>query len=244
VTPADPLDPALLDRTDVRRALAARDVGAVYRLLGKAGVTQRRIAQLTHQSQSEVSEILKGRQVRDVWVLERIADGLGVPRAWMRLGYGEDEPGASPTEEVGQDEEMKRRALLAATTAAALGQVVQGLGEFTEVALPTGQPLPSRLGLVHVHAVQAVTSQLRGVARYYGGQADLFGAAATLYTRWMPLPATKEIKAQLAAALAELHTEAGWCGLTAVLARAGPAGHPRRRALPSTVASGIQADCR
>jgi len=206
--PVDPLDHALLDRPDVRAALAARDVGAVYRLLGKAGVTQRQIAQLTHQSQSEVSAIRQGRQVRDVWVLERIADGLGVPRAWMHLGYGEEKPGASSAQE---DEEMKRRALLAATTTAALGQVVAGLGEFAEVALPRGESLPSRLGMVHVHTVQAVTERLHGVARYYGGQADLFGTAAKLYTRWMQVPATEAVKARLAAALAELHTEAGWC---------------------------------
>jgi hypothetical protein len=81
----EPLDPALLKCDDVRAALAARDVGTVYRLLWRLGVSQRRIAQLTGQSQSEVCEILKGRQVRDVWVLERIADGLGVPRAWMGL---------------------------------------------------------------------------------------------------------------------------------------------------------------
>ena len=154
-----------------------------------------------------MSEIIAGRQVRDVLVLERIADGLGVPRGWMRLGYGENRP-ATPPEEV--DEDVKRRALLAATTAAALGQVVQGLGEFTELALPTRTPLPTRLGMSHVHAVHAVTTQLRGVARYYGGQADLFSAAAKLYTRWMQVPAPAPTKAQLTAALAELHTEAGW----------------------------------
>jgi hypothetical protein len=108
-------------------------------------------------------------------------------------------------------EDVKRRALIAATTVATLGRVVQGLGEFTELALPTGQPLPSRLGMSHVHTVQAVTTQLRSVARYYGGQAELFSAAAKLYTRWMQVPATETIKARLAAALAELHTEAGWC---------------------------------
>jgi transcriptional regulator with XRE-family HTH domain len=208
VDPMEPVDPALLDRAEVRAALSARDVGAVYRLLGKAGVTQRQIAQLTQQSQSEVSAIVQGRQVRDVWVLERIADGLGAPRAWMGLGYGEGEPDAPSAEE---DEDVKRRALLAATTAAALGQVVAGLGEFAEVALPSGESLPARLGMVQVHTVRAVTERLRGVARYYGGQAELFGAAARLYTRWMRVPATEAIKAQLAAALAELHTEAGWC---------------------------------
>jgi hypothetical protein len=57
------IDPALLDDDNVRAVLDARDVGALYRLLGRLGVTQRQITQLTDQSQSEVCEILKG--VRD-----------------------------------------------------------------------------------------------------------------------------------------------------------------------------------
>jgi hypothetical protein len=54
------LDPTLLDSDDVRAALAARDVGTVYRLLRRVGVSQRGIAQVTGQSQSEVCEILQG----------------------------------------------------------------------------------------------------------------------------------------------------------------------------------------
>ncbi|MBW0010411.1 MAG: transcriptional regulator, partial [Pseudonocardiales bacterium] len=46
----------------MRAALAARDIGALYRLLRRVGVSQRKIAQLTGQSPSEVSEIIKGRQ--------------------------------------------------------------------------------------------------------------------------------------------------------------------------------------
>jgi transcriptional regulator with XRE-family HTH domain len=203
------IDPTLLDDDNVRAPLATRDVGTLYRLLGRLGVTQRQIAQLTNQSQSEVCEILKGRKVRDVWLLERITDGLGIPRARMGLSYGEQGPDPSSVKKE-VDEEMKRRALLAATWAAALGQALLGLDELTELALPTGQALPSRLNMSHVHAVRAVTDRLLSVARYYGGQADLFGAAATLYTRWLQVPATEAVKAQLAAALAELHTEAGW----------------------------------
>jgi transcriptional regulator with XRE-family HTH domain len=71
--------------------LVARDIGVVYRLLQRNGVTQREIARCTGQSQSEVSAILQGRQVRDVLVLERIADGLEVPRAFMRLSGGADD---------------------------------------------------------------------------------------------------------------------------------------------------------
>lgn len=72
------LVPAFLESDDVHAALAARDIGTLYRLLQRLGVTQREIAQLTDQSQSEVLEIPKGRKVRDVWVLERITDGLGI----------------------------------------------------------------------------------------------------------------------------------------------------------------------
>jgi transcriptional regulator with XRE-family HTH domain len=198
------LDPAFLESDDLRAALAARDISTLYRLLQRLGVTQREIAQLTDQSQSEVFEILKGRKVRDVWVLERITDGLGIPRARMGLSYGEQELDAPSAKEV--DENMKRRVLLSA----ALGEAFLGLDEPIEVPLPTGDPLPSRLGMAHVHEVRAVTERLRGVARYYGGQAGLFSDAVKRYTRWMRVPATKEVQAQLAAALAELHTEAGW----------------------------------
>jgi hypothetical protein len=65
--------------------------------------------------------------------------------------------------------------------------------------------------MAHVHAVWAVTARLRGVARQFGGQAELFGAAVQHFTRWMRVSASDVVKARLAVALTELHTEAGWC---------------------------------
>lgn len=76
-------------RTDMRIALANRDIAAVYRILQKHGVSQRKIAAMTEQSQSEISEILGGRRVLSYDVLVRIADGLGVPRGWMGLAMVE-----------------------------------------------------------------------------------------------------------------------------------------------------------
>jgi len=58
-------------------------------------MSQHHLAALVGQGQSEVSEILKGRQVLNVLVLERIADGLGIPRALMILA-GARELGAYP----------------------------------------------------------------------------------------------------------------------------------------------------
>ena len=77
------IEPAAWEQPDMRAALAARDVGTVYRLLRQVGVSQRQIAALTGQSQSEVSEIIKGRQVIAYDVLVRLAVGLGIPREYM-----------------------------------------------------------------------------------------------------------------------------------------------------------------
>lgn len=70
-------------------ALAGRDIARVFRLLQSHGVTQRRIAAMTGQAQSEISEILGGRRVAAYDVLVRIADGLGVPRGYMGLAHDE-----------------------------------------------------------------------------------------------------------------------------------------------------------
>lgn len=75
----------LLTHEDIRTAMAERDIAAMYRILQRYGVSQRQIAAATEQSQSEISEILNGRRVIGYEVLVRIAEGLGVPRAYMGL---------------------------------------------------------------------------------------------------------------------------------------------------------------
>jgi len=122
--------------------------------------------------------------------------------------YSGAEDGPGPEVEA----EMRRRALIAATSLAALGRVVTSLGEVAELALPrTGDGvLPTRVSMAHVQAIEAVTEQLRALARRFGGQAEVFGAAAEHYIRWMQVPTTDAVQTRLGAALAELHTEAGW----------------------------------
>ena len=90
----EPLPPAVWNVPDMRAAIGRRDIGAVYKILQKYGVSQRRIAALTGQSQSEISEILGRRRVHSYDLLVRICEGLGIPRGWMGLAYvsrdGED----------------------------------------------------------------------------------------------------------------------------------------------------------
>lgn len=77
-----------------RAALRSRDMQLVIRLLQRYGFSQRQIAAMTGQAQSEISEILCGRRVTSYDVLVRIAQGLGVPRGWM--GLGQDGPDPTP----------------------------------------------------------------------------------------------------------------------------------------------------
>ena len=57
--------PARRRGTSARAALAVRDIAAVYRALTRLGISQHRIDTLVRQSQSEVSEIVKGRVVKE-----------------------------------------------------------------------------------------------------------------------------------------------------------------------------------
>jgi len=222
--PTPQIDPRLYDREDVRRILTERDIGALYRALNDAGVPQRQIAELTGQSQSEVSEIVKGRRVIAYDVLVRIADGLGVPRGLMGLSYGED--GAYAEQEAPQSgdaqevtEDMQRRDALAVGALAALGFVPSFAALLDGSAAPGEIPLPDRLGATDVAEIKNTTEQLRTAARAQGGQARAASAAATHCRRLTAVPAAEQVTRSLGSALAELDELAGWCCDDAGLSR-------------------------
>lgn len=220
---------------ELRRALAARDITTVYRLLTATGVTQRQIAQLTGQQQSEVGAVLRGRSVRSYELLARIADGLGVLRGSMGLAYTDaDRPeDSSPGEcshPVGEvDEDVKRRAFLAAASLAVVGRPV--LGELLELPSPptSPTPLPSRLGMADVAAVRDLTEQFRVLGRLYGGMSDVVSPVANRAERLLSIPSSEPAQRALFSALAELHILAGWCAYDAALID--HARHHYRRAL-------------
>jgi len=212
-----PIPREVWERPEMRTALAQRDIGRVYKLLKQDGVTQREIARRTGQSQSEVSEIIQGRQVRDVTVLERIADGLGVPRELMRLlehapdddAYpGQEEPQSGTALEVTDD--MLRRDALALGSLAAFGQVIVGTLA-GKIMHPGGGPLPSRLGMTDVAEIAGETERLRTAARAAGGQARNGVAVAAHFRQLTQVPATEVVAKSLGSELAELHELVGWC---------------------------------
>jgi transcriptional regulator with XRE-family HTH domain len=224
------IDPAWWAQSDMRRALAARDIGGVYRVLRDVGVSQRRIAQCTGQSQSEVSEILSGRVVRDYRVLERIAEGLGIPRALMGLswwaadgsyvGQGEAYAGGVTDAEApeGVSADMLRRHLLALGATAAFGAPIMGLGELLDLPrLVSAGPLPSRIFAVHVAQVRDLTHFLGVSGKAHGPDPEVSSAAAASATRLLKVPGAEPIKQALMAAVAELHIHAGWAASDAGL---------------------------
>ncbi|MGH4008747.1 MAG: helix-turn-helix domain-containing protein [Pseudonocardiaceae bacterium] len=200
----------------MRAALASRDISTVYRLLMQAGVAQRVIARATGQSQSEVCEILKGRQVMAYDVLVRIAAGLGVPREVMGLGYGAYAEGTTsePGEEA--DEDLLRRQfqhLLALAGVVAFGTAVPGVGELMPGLSSGGlsADTPSRIGERDVAVIRGYTESLRATARTVGGQAHPATALAGWADSWLGADASQPARRALLSALSDLHVIAAWC---------------------------------
>lgn len=204
-----------------RAALARHDIAAVYRLLRDAGVSQRQIAAMTGQSQSEVSEILRGRQVQGYDLLVRICEGLEVPRQCMGLAYtgGEDDPagyaGSTDAEEL--DEDVIRRRFLGLGSFIVLGHTV--VGEPGPLPSPGNvpTPLPERIGFADVQQFITGTAELRALDRQYGG-GGVYQAIATYAARGerlLPLTSSEAAHKKLAAALADCHLLAGWASFDA-----------------------------
>lgn len=201
---------------EMRQALAAREVSTIYKLLRRKGVSQRQIAAMTGQSQSEVSEILKGRQVMAYDVLVRIADGLGVPRGYMGLAYDEVTAArVAETREAPEAEEpenVKRRKFLAHAAAVAVGAHVLGADSGSWVSNPVLTPAPGRIGMTDVRQVEAATRALRSLDYQYGGGfcRDAVVAQLSWGQQMLSASGSEVVKQRLHVALADLHNLAGW----------------------------------
>lgn len=208
--------PDVWNGPEMRAALASRNISEIYRQLRRVGVSQRQIAASTGQSQSEVSEILKGRQVMAYDVLARIADGLGIPRGYMGLAYDgatavrvASSPRDSQAEE---DESVKRRKFLSHAAAVTMGAAVFGAEESTWVPSSVQTPAPMRIGMTDVQQIQAATKALRDLDYRYGGGTcrDAVVAQLSWAQQLLDASATDQVKRKLFVSLADMHSLAGW----------------------------------
>jgi transcriptional regulator with XRE-family HTH domain len=213
------LDRAMWQRVDMRTALAARDVATVFRLLQRFGVSQRRIAALTGQSQSEVSEILGGRHVVSYDVLTRIADGLGVPRGQLGLAYDRATTrlvgAAVRGSEDGVDADVPGRLR---TRPAQVGSVTPPTEPASRrpITVPWAR-VPYRVGLADVYRLEAVTAQLRALDNEFGGRAcrDAVLAQVGWARRLLRMTLRDDVARAMHIAVTELLNLAGWTSLDA-----------------------------
>jgi transcriptional regulator with XRE-family HTH domain len=229
---------------DMRQALAVRDLGTVFRLLQKQGISQRTIAGLTGMSSSEVYEVLRGRRVMAYDVLCRVADGLGIDRGYLGLTYDQETAEFLDRRRDGGDELDDGRALLAFAAAVTVG-TASALEPDRRLRRPVLTPFPSRLGLDDVLQVEAVTAGLRQLDYRFGGGACC--EAVQAHARWAEwlaqLPTDPAVSRRLVVAIADVASLAGWTafdvGLYPVarehLARA--LDRARQAALPSLTAN-------
>ncbi|MEV8310954.1 helix-turn-helix domain-containing protein [Streptomyces flavidovirens] len=106
-TTPGPLSPDVLDRDDVRRALAEHDFAAAFTLIKKwGGLSQNRIGAACQLTPGKVSTIISGAQrVTSFEVVCRIADGLRIPGTLLGLapavGENHRDTGRSSADAVG-----------------------------------------------------------------------------------------------------------------------------------------------
>lgn len=224
VLPADePLDPHLWDRPQMRVALGRRDISEVYRLLGAAGVSQRQIAALTGQNQSEISDIAQGRQVQAYDLLARIADGLMIPRGYMGLAYTDTThrlaTRTTPTHS--EDAWMERRTFLGLVSKIVMGATLTAAELNLITAAPRETPVPQRVGEAEVTQLRAFTRALRIHDAAHG--AGSCREAILAHTQWAKALLTADysdrVRSDLLAAVAEAKTLAGWTAHDLGLAR-------------------------
>ncbi|GGM66802.1 XRE family transcriptional regulator [Micromonospora sonchi] len=197
----------------MRSALARRDVGQIFMLLNRRhGMTQRRIAELAGFAASEVYEITRGRQVMAYDVLVRIAEGLGIPRALMGLGYGEGAAQERHVEPLPLDGPEEQKQFVAALAGFAVGGSPD-----VDAWLPRLGERPASVPEVvnpeAIATVREITQRHRELDATYGGGSCRDSALG--YLAWARCLTrsrcrTPDLAAALCAELADLHNLVGW----------------------------------
>jgi transcriptional regulator with XRE-family HTH domain len=200
----------LLAGATARHALAHRDITTVFRILRDAGVSQTRLAHATGQQQSEISEIISGRQVQSVALLERIADGLGVRRGWMGLAYDLDLEPEPATPEDGLTEDESTANLLRHAATVIWGRPVFGPANPISVK-DTPSPVPRRIGPADVAHIVATTERLVQLIGDLGGipMTDALNAHARASEALLDAAMSEPVRTRLLLALSDAHRGAG-----------------------------------
>ena len=197
----------------VRVHLARHDIGAVFGFLKERGFSWSAVATATGLRASRVSEIAAGRRiVTDYAVLERIAEGLHIPRHYMGLALDEQTRHHRQSARLGPAgvAPLDPRELLGVVASIAVGAIPAGVERW----LPSSpeMAIPAAVGQDEVATVRAVTAFHRRLDAAAGGGRCLQSARG--YVAWatqlLQVKCTDIVAAELRTALAELHNLVGW----------------------------------
>ncbi|MFG3419377.1 helix-turn-helix domain-containing protein [Micromonospora sp. NPDC047730] len=231
----------LWSHQDMRAALQARDIGTLFRLLARhTGASQTRIGAAVGLEQGYVSRIIAGRKVTSIDVLERIADGCGMPdearmtlglaprrRAWHRDMAARPDSRQSdvPVNRSWREDvraavqlwegDVNRRDMLRQAVFSSAGYTLPALRWFTA---PTPQPVAQEgrrtVGQPDIDTIREMATTYRRLDNQYGG-----GHARDTVARYLTHEVTPLVTEgrydpatgrRLLAAVAELTQLAGW----------------------------------
>ncbi|GGL20924.1 transcriptional regulator [Mangrovihabitans endophyticus] len=212
-----PPSPTVWESPEMRRALREHNISFLFRKLKCCGFSQRRIGELTRQSQSEISEIMGGREVLAYSVLLRIADGLQIPRGYMGLGNSHRDEQTSVEDALTvwtakTDEAEEIRAALRHAAEVTMGTAMPETERWWQPLAEPCTPTPERIGPADVAGIEHMTRILRAVDYQRGGGAcrEAVIAQTTHARNMMQCVCTEHVRRQLHLAIADLHNLAGW----------------------------------
>ncbi|NJC72635.1 helix-turn-helix transcriptional regulator [Planosporangium thailandense] len=222
-------------RDDVVAALRTRDIGALFRLIRRyTGASQTQLGIAVGLEQGYVSRIISGRKVMTIDVLERIADGCGMPdEARITVGLAPCRTAADDTSTIsaGQADgswqcavgravefwggDVERRDMLRYGVFSAAGYALPALQWFTsEDDLPHSIAGRRTVGQPDVDMIREMTGTLRQLDNQYGGVRTRATAARYLYSEVAPLLRDGRFDDRtgrlLFSAVAEVSQLAGW----------------------------------
>jgi tetratricopeptide (TPR) repeat protein len=172
----------------VRQLLAARDLGAVFRILKTRGWSRAAIASATGLTETRVRAVAQGKQqITSYDVLERIAGGLNIDRGLLGLAYAEPHHDPSPIPQT------SARALPTQATPSHHGHV-GGMGNGAEHVgtMRSFRAADRQVGGGHLYATVITYLQTEVAPQLFGGEPGGDGglsftaaAALTEMAGWM-----------------------------------------------------------
>jgi transcriptional regulator with XRE-family HTH domain len=195
------MSPVLPDWTSatVRHILMTHDIAALFRLMRSSGWTQRAIADRVGMRQGDVSDILHGRKVMSVTLLERIAEALYIPRGLMGLAYS---PGMSNAT---QDVDLVKHAM----------KVM--LGEESERAEYLASPISEykQVGKQDAHVINELFLTLQRLEQQHSGQLIPSQALIRQIRTLLRAEMKDDVRERLAKMEGWANSFAGWCAIDA-----------------------------